>query len=122
MAIPGILPQQVDAQLQGQVPLPQGIPPQQVAPQQVQQAPQQLPVQPAPAPQQAPQQVQQQAPEQAESPGIFGIPNSQLAKVFEKTKDPNARLQAATFLGSTVPAPTDEEIDILIAAVEKGGV
>ena len=117
MAIPGILPQQVDAQLQGQVQLPQGIAPQQVAPQQVQAAPQQLPIQPAPVPQQ--QQVQPQ--QQAEPPGAFGIPNSQLMKVFEKTKDPNSRLQAATFLGANIPAPTDEELDELMKQVMNEG-
>lgn len=120
MPIPGILPQQIDAQLQGQVPLPQGVPPQQVAPQQVQQAPQQLPVQPAPAPVQQQAQVQPQQ-QQAEPPGPLGIPNSQLANIFEKTKDPNARLQAATFLGGTVPAPTDEELDALLSQITEGG-
>ena len=122
MAIPGIVAP-IDAQLQGQVPLPAGVQGQPLVPGAVAPGAQQLAqVQGAPAPQ--PQQVQAQAPSQAppEPPGPFGIPPSKLPGFLQATANPAARMQMVNALAQSFPAPTDEEFDQVIAQLVQGGV
>ena len=120
MAIPGIVAP-IDAQLQGQVPLPAGVQGQAIVPGAVAPGAQQLAqVQAAPVPQ--PQPVQAQAPpQQAEPPGPFGIPPSKLSGFLQATANPAARMQMVNALAQSFPAPTDQEFDEVIAQLTQGG-
>ena len=121
MAIPGIVAP-IDAQLQGQVPLPAGVQGGQIVPGAVAAPQQQLvPQQGAPAPvQQAP--VQAQAPQPApDIPGPFGIPMSKMPGFLQATANPAARMQMVNALAQSFPAPTDQEFDEVIAQLTQGG-